>query len=331
MKHNSAQAARASSTASLEDLPEGVEGSDPKQLADRLAMRPAFDILRTWVALLLLIWVAVASENFWVIALSMPVIGALQYALLIIMHDGQHRLLHRRASFNDHIAKWLIAAPCGASFETSRAQHLAHHRAFGDARRDPAYAFYCYGEPSPKNSRTALLFHFAHSLAVGRVLYSILGRRKHEDGLRNVSAGVPGSYLGAVLPVQIIILTLFWACGAAWAYMILWVVPLVFFASLFDAVRQFVEHSVPAPDEGNPDRLFSIRAGAIDRFFFAPFNMNYHAEHHLYPYVPYYRLPELSKLIETSRQAVPLQVRFHYARHLLEAISRPRRDAAASQ
>jgi fatty acid desaturase len=34
-----------------------------------------------------------------------------------------------------------------------------------------------------------------------------------------------------------------------------------------------------------------------ERWFFAPHNMNYHIEHHLYPSVPSYRLPALSRAL----------------------------------
>jgi fatty acid desaturase len=34
-----------------------------------------------------------------------------------------------------------------------------------------------------------------------------------------------------------------------------------------------------------------------ERAFFAPHNVNYHLEHHLYPGVPFYNLPELHKAL----------------------------------
>ena len=34
-----------------------------------------------------------------------------------------------------------------------------------------------------------------------------------------------------------------------------------------------------------------------EHWFFSPHNINYHIEHHLYASVPYYRLPELSRIL----------------------------------
>jgi len=52
------------------------------------------------------------------------------------------------------------------------------------------------------------------------------------------------------------------------------------------------------PDHDN--LLISITSNPFERAFVAPFNMNYHAEHHLYPAVPARRLPEVRHALEAT-------------------------------
>ena len=112
------------------------------------------------------------------------VVAAQQYALLILMHDGQHSLLHRRREINNLISKWLIGAPCGTPFFSSQKQHLTHHRTLGSSTEDPAFQFYCYGEPSPKATAGGLAMHFVKVILVSRFTYSLKGKATTAERLR---------------------------------------------------------------------------------------------------------------------------------------------------
>jgi fatty acid desaturase len=59
-------------------------------------------------------------------------------------------------------------------------------------------------------------------------------------------------------------------------------------------IRSFVEHAVLTEERPEHDNLLvSITSNPVELAFIAPFKMNYHAEHHLYPAVPARRLPDL--------------------------------------
>lgn len=96
----------------------------------------------------------------------------------------------------------------------------------------------------------------------------------------------------------------------------MWILPLVTLVVLLNAVRVFCDHAnaVDEPDD-EYHRLVSYVSTPLERFFIAPFHMNYHAEHHLFTYVPHYRLPALRRELRASREvSAVVQWRLGYVR-----------------
>ena len=111
-----------------------------------------FDLARTWAVIVAALAVFALAPSFLVFVVCFVVVAAQQYALLILMHDGQHSLLHRRREINNLISKWLIGAPCGTPFFSSQKQHLTHHRTLvgcGDG-----WMLYLFKLADPKRIRT---------------------------------------------------------------------------------------------------------------------------------------------------------------------------------
>ena len=60
-----------------------------------------------------------------------------------------------------------------------------------------------------------------------------------------------------------------------------------------DLVRSVLEHAQPESDaKADQHRLTTFLSNPIEKIFFAPMNMNYHAVHHLWTSIPYYNLPD---------------------------------------
>lgn len=270
-----------------------------------------FDLARTWAVIVAALAVFAFAPLFLVFVVCFVVVAAQQYALLILMHDGQHSLLHRRREINNLISKWLIGAPCGTPFFSSQKQHLTHHRTLGSSTEDPAFQFYCYGEPSPKATAGGLAMHFVKVILVSRFTYSLKGKSTTVTPVQKSLANMLRDY-GPIFLAQGIIFLGFYLAGIWWGYFLLWVLPLVTLVSFFDAFRQFAEHASPSFDSQAGSRLISTQSNAFERFFFAPFGMNFHAEHHLFPFVPYSRLPELSQLLRGSAEAEKIHWRSSY-------------------
>jgi fatty acid desaturase len=214
----------------------------------RLApFRSYAEIASVWLQIGLA-WAIVGSYgHWWVYPFAIVFIAARQFALAVLLHEGQHRLLHPRRHVNDWIGRWLLAAPLGADFDASRQSHLFHHRYLGNKLLDPDYPIY----------------------AEGRLLRA---RWAPDRGKGFLGVGV----------VQIVLAVLLSLLGGLFAYLLLWLLPLAL-AGILDRLRIKAEHS---PD----GKVWSHRSNAVERFFLAPFGMNWHAEHHMTPHVPHYRL-----------------------------------------
>lgn len=145
---------------------------------------------------------ALVAWKPWTLVIAIPFIAARQYALAVLLHDGQHRLLHPRRQVNDWIARWILAAPLGADFEASRQSHFAHHRYLGNKLLDPDYPIYT-------------------------------GRWARAGGVK--------APWGTRVAIHVGIALLLTLCVAWWAYPVLWLLPLVI-AGILDRLRIKAEH-----------------------------------------------------------------------------------------
>ena len=122
----------------------------------------------------------------------------------------------------------------------------------------------------------------------------VLGRKGHPEILN-------------LIPVQLLIWGLLWsASGQWWLYLALWLGPIFTLGTFVGFLRGFVDHArlrTEAADPTNPasERLITVvKINWLERAYLAPFSFNYHAEHHMFPSVPPYYLPQLHKLMQKS-------------------------------
>lgn len=276
--------------------------AEARRLAELSPARSLFEIGFTWLQLLAIMAIALYAASAWVTALAIVLVGARQYGLLILLHDASHGLLHPKRRVNDALTLWLLAAPCGSSFWNSRKTHLMHHRFLGDEAKDPDFFLYCSEAPAPKSRPGNFVGHFAKLVLGGQVIHTLFGKAG------GAAAAQPGTELGpkirALLPValvQLVILGAFAVAGHPLAYFYLWVLPLVTLAVLFNGARVFCDHSVPAGFATDAEaRIVTYLSNPVERFFLSPFHMNFHAEHHFFPYVPHYNLPRLRALLHAT-------------------------------
>src|SRR5262249_38158534 len=103
-----------------------------------------------------------------------------------------------------------------------------------------------------------------------------------------------------------VVLALF-ALGHAEAYLLFWLVPLnTVFPACF-RLRTAAEHSgiaaAPRYTRSAPETIGTTRttiSGAVERFCLGPHGVGYHTEHHLYPSIRFFRLPEIHRLLQSA-------------------------------
>jgi fatty acid desaturase len=87
-----------------------------------------------------------------------------------------------------------------------------------------------------------------------------------------------------------------------------WLMPYCTLTQVFFRIRGAIEHG-NVPDPRNPyrqTRTYLLHSAV--GFFFAPKRVNYHLEHHLYPSVPFFHLPQLHA--ELRRTVYPVEAAY---------------------
>lgn len=271
--------------------------------------RVAFDLARSWGLILLALAGALAWPHPATWAAAVVVLGTQLYALQILLHDGLHRTLSATKEGTDRLCRLLLCYPLFTALLPFRSKHLEHHRTLGTAEDPDAY----YWRASDKGTRLRFLF-FCTSLTAawnGVAGALRLGRKPTVTAHKEPQPGGGLDWL-LVLFVQGAIATALTWLGGPLAYPLLWVVPFGLGVFVLQSLRSFAEHAQAGPDAVSWPRLVTYTSSRLERVFFAPNNMNYHAEHHLYPQVPYYHLPRLREHLRASGELGVAELRGSY-------------------
>ena len=233
------------------------------------------------------------------------VIAARQHALMVLTHDGIHKRLSRSVWINDGLARVVAAFPVFISLAKWRFIHLYHHQ-YTHTADDPDRAIYArYPLAQPKLCR--LLLRDVCGL-------NVISTLKYFIDLPFLTADFNRRFLGEVREQQYGHVSDMKAFGVFWslvligggyvgglpfflAFLLYWLVPYCTLTQVFFRIRGAIEHgNVPDPD--NPyqqTRTYFLHP--VFAFFFAPKQVNYHLEHHLYPSVPFFQLPQLHQTL----------------------------------
>lgn len=258
-----------------------------------------------WALIVLSIWLVAEKGTWWAFLLAFVVVSSRQQALLNVYHDCVHNHFVPGRRWNERVAIVFAASPCGSPFYASRARHLAHHRLLATAQ-DPDAKLHTGDD---KRSARGVVRYFAFGLVGGYVatvmfeteavaVEPALRRRDR----RNVVLGQAVLFAAMTLLVG-------W-----WAYPLLWLLPLGTLTAGMHMVRSFCEHAITSEEAtSHGDRLISVRSNPVERALVAPFYMNYHAEHHLFPGVPARRLPAVQRRLQSRPDGAAHLIRRTYA------------------
>ncbi len=285
-------------------------------------------VLHVWAVIFGMIALAVWQP--WFIPIAIPVIGARQLGLAVLMHEAAHGGLHRAATINDFVGHWLVGAPVGANLAAYRPYHLKHHK-YAQQPEDPDLPLSAPFPITPSSFRRKVIRDLTGQTFFKQRSNQILnalgvGIRK-QKGAENRFA----SAREAVIPFAIanaILLAGLTLAGAWWAYFVLWLLPMATWNQLVTRLRNIAEHAV-TPDHDDPLRhARTTRANLLERIFIAPYWVNYHCEHHMFMHVPCYRLAKAHRLLEANGVTDLMEVQTGYATVLRQATTKPEAASA---
>ena len=197
----------------------------------------------------------------------------LQTGLFILGHDAMHRsLVPGRPVLNDGLGRLALLLYAGLPFGPCRRHHLRHHRSPGSLR-DPDF------------------------------------RLANGDGALRWYVRFMGNYLSWK---QLGLLGLTWLTSAAlltemdphqrlMTVMVFWVLPLVLSSFQLFLFGTFLPHRSQAAPAAECHAIQSLGYGHLLSLL-ACYHFGYHWEHHAYPAVPWFRLPELRRSVSLDHR-----------------------------
>src|SRR3954470_190123 len=243
---------------------------------------------------------------------AVMVIGARQLGLAILMHDAAHGLLFADRRLNEWVATWLCASPVFTSLALYRPYHLTHHRHTQQAE-DPDLGL-------------SAAFPITRASLWRKIGRDLSGRTAYQRRLEQFRRGLAREWRSFV--VNLLLLGALAAIGCWCLYPLLWLVPLATWYQLVSRIRNIAEHAV-VPDNDDPLRnTRTTRANFLERLLVAPYRVNFHLEHHLFMFVPCWRLPEAHRALLAADLGRRMEIQPGYGAVLRLATSR--REEAAS-
>ncbi len=256
-------------------------------------------IVATWLAVFAILQVAIYVPSPYAWALCFIAMGCVQNRLVSWNHEASHYNLTRNRGLNDLIADMSVSGSLGLAVRQYRWQHLRHHRYLGDPDREiDLAAWVCL--------RGGTLFTEVLRHLGGDSLLRIL-RRYRMLGEARAEQEMPRRTFTSCVGFVIWNAGVFALCasqGYWYLYFLLWGLPLFAVGMLIVNLRTAVEHQ-PSSDVCDvglvkvPAVTRCVRAGFLERFLIAPVGFHYHHEHHLTPGIPFHKLPELRRTLQS--------------------------------
>ncbi len=262
-----------------------LTGSEVKALSQRSDRRGA---VRLGLHLLMLAgsgWLVWRSGP-WTLLPAMLLLGIAQSALFAPIHETVH-LTAFRARRANAVVGWLAACPSLLNWHFYTAFHLAHHRHTQDPERDPELALpppstldaYVWRILALPYWRTRLQVAWA-GLRGDLSAYPFITDRAAPRIIRSIRAMCAVLLVGTALAVVLV---------GWWAPLVFWIGPQLL-GQPFLRLYLLTEHTLCTMDGNGLTNTRTTLTNGLMRLLM--WNMPFHTEHHLYPSIPFHRLPD---------------------------------------
>ncbi|MEX0924264.1 MAG: fatty acid desaturase family protein [Rhodovibrionaceae bacterium] len=273
--------------------------SEPSDRAGLLHLLGHFCLILATAAL---IWLS--REEIWLLLPAMLLHGVAITFLFAPLHETIHRTAFRSKGLNDAVA-WFAGAVLLLPPVYFRYFHFAHHRHTQDPARDPEIA-----TPRPATWRGYLLHVSGLPYWIGYIRILLV----HAFG-RVSEPFVPKGRRGEIVAEARILLAVYLGIAAASAVLatdaalLYWVIPALL-GQPFLRLYLLAEHGrCPLVRDMLANTRTTLTSGLVR---FLAWNMPYHTEHHVYPALPFHRLPQAHALLKDKlRVTTPGYLAFH--------------------
>ena len=286
-----------------------------RRLTSRNSWRGMWLVMHAWGTIIASVALVTLWPNPLTWLLAVMIVGTRQLGLAILMHEAAHGGLHTNKRINEFVGQWLCAVPVGADLASYRSYHLQHHK-FTQQPEDPDLSLSAPFPISKESYRRKAFRDLTGQTFVKQRLPLLLALFKRSDKDASidhesfVSSGREKTL--RFLAVNALLFVLFWLAGTGIWYFGVWLVAMATWLSLVTRIRNIAEHACTSTGEDPFSHARTTLANPIERALIAPYWVNYHAEHHLFMYLPCYRLPEAHRLLVEKGLIKRMEVRPGY-------------------
>ncbi|GEM_PF-2522185 len=280
----------------------GLARSIPSKLVSQFGQLSSIPTILLIAFCYLLIWAISWSLKtyhhpfLWLVGIFLT--GGLQHHLLTLMHEGAHYLLSPSRNWNDRMAQAFCAFPMGMHLKDYRYFHLQHHKHSGDATKDPEIYFYNSSQIGFARKHKSVLWHVVKDFSGYHTMISLFHlsqfmKEKVKSGeIRTLNLwDFKWGLIGLMSVVSVPLLFGFFKF-----FCLLWFLSLFFVTPLLLRWHSVGEHT-GLNEQVEQAKTLTHDFPFVINFFLYPIHSGFHLEHHLFPQVPWFRVPSFRRAL----------------------------------
>ena len=297
---------------------EYISKDEVRRLAERSDLWGMWLTLHVWGVIIGAMAMFIYLPNPLTYILAFLLIGSRQHGMSILVHEGAHGILFKNKTLNEFVSKYILAAPYGGDMLSYRKYHLQHHK-YAQSELDPDLPL-SNKFPVSKASLSRKLFRDITGQTFLRLRIAAFKMNRGETEAIEGSEAFKRSSNWPYIIANAVIFGVLFALGHGWLYLTLWLLPLMtwFFAVL--RLRNITEHAMTTFDDNPLTHARTTYTNIIEKIFFGPYWVNYHVEHHVYMFVPCYRLKALNRAMVKAGHEAHMETKTGYRAVLNSAV-----------
>lgn len=263
-----------------------VSGTYIRDLSVLKPWKSMLAIIAEWLTIIVSIYIHNLYLNIWLYIPVWFIISTRLYAMYSLLHDAIHYSISRNKKLNDFIGQVFLGFPIFVSLEQMRKNHLNHHK-FLQSENDPEIKHLSYDEfHFPKSKLEIIIILLKDLSGYNFIKYKLIKLVMIFKDLKKIT--ISEVYIECI---QVVLILFSIYLGFAKELILYWIIPYATLYQVLNRIRLSTEHF--NIDEQNYFKTRSVIPSFFEKWFLTPYNLGYHLEHHLYPSVPFYNLPQL--------------------------------------
>ena len=291
-----------------------LDSSQIKYLRTKSSLMGTLLVAHAWLVIFSLLFIYTLFPSFILYLVVITFIAGRQLGLAILMHEGAHGLIANNVRFNNYISQFFCAFPMAVDTYDYRHYHLKHHR-HTQTEDDPDLVL---SKPFPitKSSFIRKMLRDLTGITGIKQRYQSIQKTFDNDTLKVDGKEISGfkskATLRGIFLSQILIFISMSIVGNWWYYFAFWIVPALTIFQFFYRIRNIAEHAVVPNDCDDFNNARTTNASFIERCFVAPYYVNYHLEHHLFMFIPCYKLKDAHNLLVAKKYTNRMEIKKGY-------------------